>query len=166
MNIVLIGFQGVGKTTCGKLLAEMLDASHIDSDALLVEAHAAKSVRELYHTLGEKRFYSEQKKFLHLLQEKKNCVFSLGGGFVLIEDAQNCIAPLGQIVHLSVTFETFCQNEGRFLQGSFLEKKSLQEHYTKRNALYEMLCHHQIPVDQLSAQEVAKQIMQEVVCGK
>jgi len=163
MNIVLIGMQGVGKTTCGKLLAEKLRRVHIDTDALLVERFSAHSVRALYTALGQSRFRLEEKKLVTELQVKQNTVLSLGGGFVLMDDALSCIPSLGHIVHLSVERKTLYQDPLRFLQGAFLKEHSIDAFFEKRMALYRALCHYQIPVDNATPSEVVTSIVQKVL---
>lgn len=88
MNIVLVGFMGVGKTEVGRALAGRLHMPFIDIDELL-EQLTGFSIPEVFALLGESKFRdieSEVIKSLTSSTPPDGCVISCGGGVVLREE--------------------------------------------------------------------------------
>ncbi|XP_074295488.1 shikimate kinase, chloroplastic-like isoform X2 [Silene latifolia] len=80
--IYLVGMMGSGKTTIGKLLAEVLDYSFFDSDSL-VETLEGMSVAEMFNQHGEGFFREKETKVLEEVSTKHHLVISTGGGAVI-----------------------------------------------------------------------------------
>ncbi|KAH9610910.1 hypothetical protein KSS87_006586, partial [Heliosperma pusillum] len=80
--IYLVGMMGSGKTTIGKLLAEVLDYSFFDSDSL-VETLEGMSVAEIFNQHGEGFFREKETKVLEEVSTKHHLVISTGGGAVI-----------------------------------------------------------------------------------
>jgi shikimate kinase len=97
---VLIGYRGSGKSTVGRLVAEHLAWTLLDTDER-VTAAAGKSIKEIFQQHGEahfRRLESEQVAGIGLLRRH---VISLGGGAVLAEANRNAIAAAaGAVVYL------------------------------------------------------------------
>jgi shikimate kinase len=55
MNVSLIGMSGAGKSYVGRQLADALDLTFVDVDAVL-EKHAQKPLSEIIDELGEAAF--------------------------------------------------------------------------------------------------------------
>ena len=53
--VVLVGLPGAGKSKVGRLLAERLGVSHIDTDALVVEREG-RAIADIFATDGEAAF--------------------------------------------------------------------------------------------------------------
>ena len=80
MNIVLTGFMGAGKSTIGKLLAEELGYSFIDTDNY-IEENTGKTVPEIFETEGEESFREYERETAQDLRYTDNFVIAAGGGF-------------------------------------------------------------------------------------
>ncbi|XP_074320606.1 shikimate kinase, chloroplastic-like isoform X2 [Silene latifolia] len=80
--IYLVGMMGSGKTTIGKLLAEVLGYSFFDSDTL-VETLEGMSVAEIFNQHGEGYFREKETKVLEEVSTKHHLVISTGGGAVI-----------------------------------------------------------------------------------
>ena len=86
MKIFLIGPGGVGKTTCGAILANLLGYSFIDLDREFikrienVDNYITAYGHEKYRFMNSKLFYTI------LSQHSQNLVFSLSSGFLVHED--------------------------------------------------------------------------------
>ena len=91
-NIAFIGFMGVGKTTVGYKLANILNYKFIDTDKE-IEKHLNMQVSDIFLKYGEKYFReTEEKVITNLFDEKiNNTIFSLGGGAFLNEEVHNVI---------------------------------------------------------------------------
>jgi len=80
MHIFLTGFMGVGKTTIGLQLSEILglDFYYLDQE---ISNHTGKSIPEIFNNKGEGYFRGIEKDTLIKLNAKKNtCIVALGGG--------------------------------------------------------------------------------------
>ena len=100
-SVVLVGFMGAGKTTVGRLVAEGLGFSLIDTDAL-IEDHFGP-IPELFATRGERGFRDlEREVVLAELEvaEAEPRVLSLGGGAVTIDDVRQALGRLPHVVWL------------------------------------------------------------------
>jgi shikimate kinase len=80
-QIVLIGAPGSGKSTVGAMLAERLDMTFHDADAVIVE-RAGKSIAEIFTDDGEAAFRALEEQIAAKLLALPG-VLSLGGGAVL-----------------------------------------------------------------------------------
>jgi shikimate kinase len=81
-KVALVGFMGVGKSTIGRVLADLLGYSFVDTDAL-VEERAGMSVSEIFSQSGEAAFRKLESEVLRVLSRVRGCVFSCGGGLML-----------------------------------------------------------------------------------
>lgn len=80
--IALVGLMGVGKTTIGRRLAEMLDIPFRDADEE-IEKSAGQSISDIFTHYGEAAFRDgEQKVITRLLEEGPHVLATGGGAFV------------------------------------------------------------------------------------
>jgi len=107
-SIALIGYRGTGKTTLAKLLAERLDYDWIDAD-VEVERRAGKSITEIFEASGEEAFRDLEAEVVADLCPRERSVLALGGGAVLREANQKCLAQCQQIVWLRATVKTIAE---------------------------------------------------------
>ncbi len=77
--VVLIGMMGAGKTSVGKILAELLDVPFLDAD-VEIEAAAGCSVVQIFSDYGEAEFRRMERQVINRLLHFGPCVLSLGGG--------------------------------------------------------------------------------------
>uniref|UniRef100_A0A7N0TS03 shikimate kinase n=1 Tax=Kalanchoe fedtschenkoi TaxID=63787 RepID=A0A7N0TS03_KALFE len=80
--IYLVGMMGSGKTTVGRILADVLGYCFRDSDKL-VEQACGKSVAELFQLYGEGYFREKESEALRTLSLMHRLVVSTGGGAVV-----------------------------------------------------------------------------------
>jgi shikimate kinase len=84
-HLVLVGLMGVGKTTVGMRLAEILGWSLVDSDAQ-VEARVGRTVREIFERDGEPAFrVLETEALRDALDGPGPTIVAAAGGVVLSE---------------------------------------------------------------------------------
>ncbi|CAN0926205.1 Shikimate kinase 1, chloroplastic [Linum grandiflorum] len=81
--IYLVGMMGSGKTTVGKVLADVLQYSFRDSDALIEESVDGISVAEIFNLYGECFFRDKETEALKELSLSSRLVVSTGGGAVI-----------------------------------------------------------------------------------
>lgn len=78
-NVALIGFMGTGKSSVGRLVADALRFKFVDTDEL-IEAHAKKTISEIFSQDGELVFREHERRILEELQALKKTVIATGGG--------------------------------------------------------------------------------------
>lgn len=86
MKIFLIGPGGVGKSTCGKILANLLGYNFIDLDAKFCER--IENVSDYINIFGHEKYRIENSRLFYkiLSQHLENFVFSLSSGFLIYEN--------------------------------------------------------------------------------
>jgi shikimate kinase len=78
-NLALIGFMGTGKTTVGRLLAEQLHFTFLDTDEQ-IEANSGKQITEIFAQQGEPVFRELERQLVEQLAHRTQTVISTGGG--------------------------------------------------------------------------------------
>lgn len=132
-NIVLIGMPGSGKTTIGKLLANKLDYTFIDSDQLIVEK-GGKTPRQVVEEKGREFFLNIQDEVI-LAIKQNHFVLATGGGIVHSDLAMNYLKAIGFIIYLNTKYEII---EKRMDASRKLvrTKGTLLDLYNERSHLY------------------------------
>lgn len=105
MNIVLIGFRGVGKTRVGRTLAEKLGMRFIDADENIQETHRV-TIREIFETKGESRFRLIECDAIKELCKLDGIVLAVGGGAVLRYRNIRNMKRNGRVVLLEADVDT------------------------------------------------------------
>ena len=88
-SLVLIGSTGAGKTTVGRLLAQRLARSFVDTDGLVVH-DAGRSVAEIFAEEGERGFRRREAEAIRAVSTLRGRVIAVGGG--ALEDPSNVTA--------------------------------------------------------------------------
>ena len=78
-NLALIGFMGTGKSSVGRLVAQLLHFTYLDTDQV-VEFRAHKSISEIFQLDGEPAFRHWEQVIVEELTQRKKTVISTGGG--------------------------------------------------------------------------------------
>ncbi len=99
MNIVLIGYRGVGKSTIGRKLAGRMGMDFVDTDELIVQ-RAGKTIRDIFDQGGEPLFRDLESAVIDDLAEYDNTVIAAGGGVVLRKANIEKLQANGRIVWL------------------------------------------------------------------
>ena len=88
MKIFLIGPGGVGKSTCGEILANLLGYNFIDLDEEFCKR--VENVGDYINNFGYKKYCFENSKLFYeiLSQHLQNFVFSLSSGFLVHENIE------------------------------------------------------------------------------
>lgn len=160
-RIVLIGMMGSGKTTVGRLLAEMTGYRYVDNDDLL-EAGGWLTAREI-SAGGEPALRgAESGALLAGLATPEPCIIGAAGGTVLDAGNRAAMAAAGVVVWLRARPETLAaraigSGHRPWLDGDPLTW--LRQTAAERAALYESVADVTIDVDDLAAREVAARIL-------
>lgn len=89
-SIVLVGMMGVGKTSVGRRLADLLRVPFHDSDDEVVKA-ASMTIPEIFETYGEPEFRRLERAVIARLLSGPSCVLSTGGGAFMQDDTRAAV---------------------------------------------------------------------------
>jgi shikimate kinase len=166
MNIYLIGFRGVGKTSAGRLLAKNLGWEFIDADACL-EKKAGKTIKQIFREGGEGLFRDLEEEVIQELSRTKDKVVAAGGGAVLRENNVSNMKQSGLVILLEADARTIyerlqkdpkssTQRPNLTNLSSFDEIIHLLEY---RLPYYEKAAEYRINTTSMNPEEVAKRIL-------
>ncbi|MBO0681862.1 MAG: hypothetical protein J2P45_01800 [Candidatus Dormibacteraeota bacterium] len=137
--IALAGFMGVGKSSVGRLLAEVLDRPFFDTDSE-VEATSGRTV-ESFFPQEEAEFRRLEAATVADLLGRGLSVIALGGGALLDQGSRRRLLKASVLVHLHVPWaELRDQIPALVAARPLLRGKTLDEvHrlYLSRQAIYE-----------------------------
>ena len=100
MNLVLIGLRGSGKSTVGRILAERIKWTFVDTDGI-VEARAGMTIRELFEKSGEAAFRKLESDAVLECAAADCAVIATGGGAILDPNNAAVLKRNGFVVHLT-----------------------------------------------------------------
>jgi shikimate kinase len=78
-NLTLIGFMGTGKSTVGRLVADILHFTFLDTDDV-IEARAGATIQEIFQHYGEPAFREWEHRIVEELTRRNKTVIATGGG--------------------------------------------------------------------------------------
>lgn len=100
MQIYLIGYMGVGKTTIGKKLASRLSFDFLDLDVEIEKSHQ-KSISQIFAERGEAYFRQiEREKLLEI--NGQNTIIATGGGSPCFDNNIQIMLKKGIVVWLQL----------------------------------------------------------------
>lgn len=80
--VVVTGMMGAGKSRIGRLLAQALGLTFIDTDSE-VESAAGCTVADIFERFGEKTFREAESRAMRRALESGPCVIATGGGTLM-----------------------------------------------------------------------------------
>ena len=98
-SIFLVGPMGVGKSTIGRALAELLGLEFADSDRE-IETSTGADIPWIFDVEGESGFRLREIRMIERLSAKQNVVLATGGGAVLAAENRACLNSRGVVVYL------------------------------------------------------------------
>lgn len=158
-NIVLIGLMGSGKSTVGRMVAQMLGFQFVDTDHLITDL-AGCSIPDIFAREGEAGFRLRESAVLRSLLGRRHCVIATGGGIVTQARNRPLLRHLGFITWLEadpklLARRTASNNDRPLLRGEEPPLQKLERLLTERKPLYKELADLRIQTDELSQQESA-----------
>ncbi|MCC6548343.1 shikimate kinase [Candidatus Sumerlaeota bacterium] len=100
--VTLVGLMGSGKTTVGRILAETLGYSFLDTDEQ-IEKNAGKKISKIFEESGEAHFRQLETQFIAGLSGVTSHVIASGGGAILDPQNRHVFKNLGYVVYLKAT---------------------------------------------------------------
>ena len=110
--VVLVGMMGVGKSTVGRKLAQLLGLPFADADDEIEQA-AQMSVTEIFEKFGEAYFRDGERRVIARLLDAGPSVLATGGGAFVQPDTRALILERGIAVWLDSDVATLVERVGR-----------------------------------------------------
>jgi shikimate dehydrogenase len=169
MNIILIGFMGVGKTEVGKLLAKKLNMTYIDTDAI-IEKEQKMTINDIFAKKGEESFRDMETVLLDELSSLKDHVISTGGGIILKPGNVKKLKSMGPLILLWADPDTVYERvkgEGtRPLLNVADPKGKIKEILQFREPIYKGIADLEVDTSRLSPEEASNKIERFIKKGK
>ncbi len=131
-NIVLTGMPSSGKTTIGKLLAEKLGRTFIDTDALIKEK-TRMEVTKIFEEKGESYFRNLETEVIKEASHICGAVIATGGGAVLRKENLEALKQNGKVFFIDRPLDYLIPTSDRPTASS---KEQIERRYEERFAIY------------------------------
>ena len=152
LNIILVGFMGVGKTTVGRALAQRLQWDFVDMDVEL-ESRAGKPIPRIFTEDGEPAFRRMERDLVVELSRRpvrhslgdggSNQVVAAGGGVVLNPDNIRDFSATSHVICLKTTPDEILRRVSGASHRPLLEQGDKSERIRKlinmRQPLYDAI---------------------------
>ncbi len=151
-NIVLTGMPGCGKTTVGKILAEITNKEFIDTDDIITKKYDHPS--KLINEKGEKYFRDIETEVIKAFSLLNNKVIATGGGAVLKEENIEYLKLNSVIFFVDRNIDDITPTDDRPLSK---DRELLKKVYNERIDIYNSTCDFKINANS-KANETAEKI--------
>jgi shikimate kinase len=103
-NVVLTGFMGTGKTTVGRMLAELLGYEFVDTDEMIERRYGA--IETIFSERGEHAFRAIEREIAGELARVDRHVIATGGRMMLDRTIAATLAPGSHVFCLVASSDT------------------------------------------------------------
>ena len=161
--LVLVGVPGAGKSTVGKLLAQEVGMSFVDTD-MAIEARAGKSVSDIFIDDGESAFRQLEEDVIAQELKQDATVLSLGGG-ALGSEVTRANLKVHTVIWLQTTLSQAVARVGMNRNRPLLlgnVRGQLAELMTAREPIYREAATIVIDTSELSPSEVVAAIVKQL----
>lgn len=138
-NLVFVGLMGAGKSAIGRMVAQELGLSFVDSDHE-IERVSRMTITELFAAYGEVEFRALETRVIERLLQGGPRVVSTGGGAFINENTRRRIKESGVSVwlkaDLDVLWNRVSRREGRPLLKTTDPKQTLRTLMDQRYPIY------------------------------
>ena len=161
--VVLVGVPGAGKTTVGRLLAELMQTTFVDSDQV-IEERTGKTVADIFTQDGEPAFRTLEHEVIVDLISSGQGVIALGGGALADLATRKHVSEataVWLVAGLAQAVERVGMNRNRpLLLGNV--RGQLAELMTAREPIYREVANVTVDTSKLTPTEVATAIVIEL----
>lgn len=157
--------MGVGKSTVGRHLAELLRLRFVDSDQE-IERRTGATIPWIFEIEGEPGFRRRESQVIGELAGAPGIVLATGGGAVLAAANRDCLKAHGFVVYLQAGIDTLVERTRRDRHRPLLQtsdpRATLDTLLAERAALYLALADLTVTTEHRSALSVAREIAHHV----
>ncbi len=160
-NIVLTGMPSCGKSTLGKMVADMLSMDFVDTDTL-IEEKAGKRISEIFETEGEKAFRDLESAVIKEVSARGHTVIATGGGAVLRDENIENLRKNGKIVFIDRPLKYLITTADRPLSNN---ADALKKRFAERYGIYKKTADiHFVPIrdKECNAKKIVKEFENEI----
>ena len=150
-NIVLIGMPGCGKSTIGKILAEITGKVLVDTDAV-IKKMTGKHPAEIIRESGEDAFRDIETQAVREISKRSGIVIATGGGIVKRSENIPLLRQNGRIVYLNCPTDELPVTPDRPLSSS---RAAIEKLFLTRNLLYTLAADATVNVSHKNAPDIA-----------
>jgi len=164
-NVFLIGPMGVGKSTVGRHLADLLRLRFMDSDQE-IERRTGATIPWIFEIEGEPGFRRRESQVIAELASTPGIILATGGGAVLEAANRDCLKAHGFVVYLQASLDTLVERTRRDRHRPLLRtpdpRATLEAIIAARVSLYIALADMTVSTEHRSAVSVAREIAHQV----
>ncbi len=161
-NIYLVGPMGSGKSAVGRILARMIDAPFLDSDAE-IEKRTGVDISYIFEREGEPRFRQREKEAIEALTALEPLVLATGGGAILLPENRQLLSQRGCVVYLITSVEQQAHRVAHARHRPLLTnvdpEATLRQLMQEREPLYAAVADFKVTTDGRKIHAVAEEIM-------
>jgi len=152
-NIVLTGMPGSGKTTVGKILAQITNRVFVDTDQMIVEEYG--EISKIFESKGEAAFRDMETEAVKKASQNCGCIISTGGGAILKNENIDALKSNGKIFFIDRPLENLIPTDDRPLAK---DVEAIKKRYSERYEIYKATADVIIDASE-SADKVAQKII-------
>ncbi len=160
-NIVLVGPMGVGKTTVGNLVADLLGRDFIDTDSM-IEDVTGISIARIFSERSEAYFRSLEREVVQTVSKRNNLVIAAGGGMIVPEENFRDLDDNGILICLMASADVLADRVGGSNSRPLLHKgdrkEIIQSILNSRIKAFNRI-EHMIRTDSVSPSAVAREVV-------
>jgi len=164
VNIILVGFPNSGKTSCGKLIAEQLKLTCVDTDELIVQAYGQASITklsEVFGEIGEKSFRDLESRVILNLKPDASLVISTGGGAVTRDENKQALKDLGLVFYLTADRDLlYDRMQSTRVPAAIGSMDKFDHFFQARLKYYQAVADMQIETDNKTPETISNKIIQ------
>ena len=164
-NVFLVGPMGVGKTTIGRVLADLLGLEFFDSDKE-IEASTGADIPWIFDVEGESGFRQREIKMIDQLSARHNIVLATGGGAVLAEENRRHLKQRGSVVYLRASINQQVERTSRDKNRPLLQtpdpEQKIRELMNLRDPLYREVADIVIDTNRRNPRSVSNEISRQL----
>ncbi len=165
-SVFLVGFMGAGKTSVGRLLAELLGWPFVDLDDR-IEARERRKIADIFHDSGEPAFRAAETAALGALLseiDRRPAVVALGGGAFVQPENANLLRQNGaRVVFLDAELDELrrrCAPKGE-QRPLFQDANGFRQLYELRRPSY-LRAHIRVDSTGMSIAEAAAEVTRQL----
>ena len=156
-NVIITGFMGSGKSTISRNLALNLNKVFLDSDELIKNKFNLE-IKEIFDKFGENFFRKEESLLYDFFKNCKDCIISLGGGFLKTTN-------LGFVIYLKASFDYIInrlKDEEKIKRPLLKDEKFARNLYNERLSIYEKNADFIIDIENKDLQDILSCIIKRI----
>jgi shikimate kinase len=164
-NIILVGPMGSGKSAVGRLLAQRLGLTLVDSDAE-IEARTGVDISYIFEREGEAGFRVREAEVIDEITQREGLLVATGGGAVLDPQTRERLRDRGCVVYLRTSVDQQLartrRNSLRPLLMNPDPRGTLERLMHERAALYEEVADVTVDTDGRKVSTVVGEILRQL----